>query len=61
LLYVLSNLWGMHYTSADDAVSRDRAWLEAQWELGRLRNGTPDESPETPEQQRFVYDWKDDG
>jgi len=27
----------MHYTSADDAVSRDRAWLEAQWELGRLR------------------------
>jgi hypothetical protein len=51
----------MHYTSADDAVSRDRAWLEAQWELGRLRNGTPDESPETPEQQRFVYDWKDDG
>lgn len=26
-----------HYASADDAVGRDRAWLEAQWELGRLR------------------------
>ena len=26
-----------HYASADDALGRDRAWLEAQWELGRLR------------------------
>lgn len=26
-----------HYASADDPSGRDRAWLEAQWDLGRLR------------------------
>lgn len=26
-----------HYASADDPTGRDRAWLEAQWDLGRLR------------------------
>lgn len=26
-----------HFASADDPALRDRAWLEAQWEIGRLR------------------------
>jgi predicted AAA+ superfamily ATPase len=26
-----------HYASADDPTLRDRAWIEAQWDLGRLR------------------------
>ena len=26
-----------HYASADDPVGRDASWLEAQWEIGRLR------------------------
>jgi hypothetical protein len=26
-----------HYASADDPMLRDRAWLEAQWDLGRER------------------------
>lgn len=26
-----------HYASADDPGGRDRAWLEAQWDFGRLR------------------------
>lgn len=26
-----------HFASADDPSPRDRAWLEAQWEVGRLR------------------------
>ncbi len=26
-----------HYASADDPAIEDRAWLQAQWELGRLR------------------------
>ncbi|MGQ0670847.1 MAG: ATP-binding protein [Actinomycetota bacterium] len=26
-----------HYASADDPTGRDRGWLEAQWDLGRLR------------------------
>ena len=26
-----------HYASADDPAPRDRAWIEAQWEIGRLR------------------------
>ena len=26
-----------HYASADDPTLRDRAWLEAQWAIGRLR------------------------
>lgn len=26
-----------HYASADDPSGRDRAWLETQWDLGRLR------------------------
>ena len=28
-----------HYASADDPAGRDRRWLEAQWDLGRLRAG----------------------
>lgn len=28
-----------HYASADDPSLRDRAWLEAQWQIGRLRAG----------------------
>ncbi len=28
-----------HYASADDPVGRDTAWLEAQWDLGRLGAG----------------------
>lgn len=26
-----------HYASADDPATRDRSWLEAQWDLARLR------------------------
>lgn len=26
-----------HYASADEPAIRDRAWIEAQWEIGRLR------------------------
>jgi uncharacterized protein len=26
-----------HYASADDPIGRDTAWIEAQWEIGRLR------------------------
>lgn len=26
-----------HYASADDPAGRDRAWIEGQWDLGRLR------------------------
>lgn len=26
-----------HYASADDPAGRDRAWIEAQWEIGRIR------------------------
>jgi predicted AAA+ superfamily ATPase len=26
-----------HYASADELALRDRAWIEAQWEIGRLR------------------------
>lgn len=26
-----------HYASADEPALRDRAWIEAQWEIGRLR------------------------
>lgn len=28
-----------HYASADDPAGRDSAWLEAQWDLGRLAAG----------------------
>jgi predicted AAA+ superfamily ATPase len=36
-LQVLDALdWPNHYASADDPVGRDAAWLEAQWDLGRL-------------------------
>ncbi len=28
-----------HYASADDPVGRDTAWIEAQWDLGRLGAG----------------------
>jgi len=28
-----------HYASADDPVGRDTAWIEAQWDLGRLAAG----------------------
>jgi predicted AAA+ superfamily ATPase len=30
-----------HYASADEPTLRDRAWLEAQWELGRVRTRSP--------------------
>lgn len=30
-----------HYASADDPGGRDRAWLETQWDLARLRAGDP--------------------
>jgi predicted AAA+ superfamily ATPase len=26
-----------HYASADDPTLRDRAWIETQWAIGRLR------------------------
>jgi predicted AAA+ superfamily ATPase len=26
-----------HYASADDPIPRDRAWIETQWDIGRLR------------------------
>jgi uncharacterized protein len=29
-----------HYASADQVTSQDRSWLEAQWEIGRLRART---------------------
>jgi uncharacterized protein len=32
-----SKLFVTHYASADDPVLKDNAWIEQQWELGRLR------------------------
>lgn len=28
-----------HYATADDPIGRDAPWIEAQWEIGRLRAG----------------------